>query len=307
MTFELREYQRQALEAEARHRAEHPDETRLAIVMATGLGKGTIIAERAVRAIEDPMFSGRVLILAPTDEIVSDLAARCRLMASRSEFPISVGIVKAEQDEHSADIVVASVQTLLDPGRRARIADVGLVLVDECEAYVAPQWRKVLEHFGCFARPCEHVGVGRALDSLGGHCTDCMDTGLEYGGTMATPALGFTATLERGDGASLGEVWQNVAFTRDISWGVRKGYLVQPIGHRLEIDFRSSMGFVSVPLSIDPWQQDRQLIDGMAPEKIVEKWIELAKGRPTVAFMPLVRSATALMEAFWKEDIPAGV
>ena len=43
----LYEYQQQALDAEARHRAERPDETRLAIVLPTGTGKGTILAERA--------------------------------------------------------------------------------------------------------------------------------------------------------------------------------------------------------------------------------------------------------------------
>lgn len=335
----LREYQVQALEAEARHRAEHPDETRLAIVMATGLGKGTIIAERARRHARSELE--RVLILAPTDEIVTDLAKRCELLARACDSckgsgwqsvgmeecqgckgqALTVGIVKAEQDEHAADIVVASVQTLLDPARRARITDVGLVLVDECEAYVAPQWRKVLEHYECFPTPAPHP-------------MDSFPAWINRG--PLTPALGFTATLERGDGASLGEVWQNVAFTRDISWGVRKGYLVQPIGHRLEIEPTGGAW------NSEPGVQDVQLIDALAPEKIVEKWIELAvplceecrdavdslddprflpaycekpdcatndksKIRQTVAFMPLVRSAEALRNAFMAAGVPAAV
>lgn len=304
----LRPYQEQALEAEARHRTEHPDETRLAIVMATGLGKGQIIAFRAVRFIEDPMSAGqRVLIFTHTEELVADLAARCALIAAQSEFPITVGVVKADRDEHSADIVIASVQTLLQPGRRERITDVGLVLVDECELYVAPQWRGILEHFGCFAKPCYHAGMSTALDSLGGHCTDCMDTGLEYGGTMATPALGFTATLERGDGASLGGLWQNVAFSRDISWGVRHGYLVQPVGHRLEIDFQALPDRGHHILTESSVQLDHALVDAFAPEKIVEKWIELAKDRPTIAFMPLVRSARMLALCFYDAGVPAAV
>lgn len=284
----LRDYQRQALEAEACHRAEHPDETRLAIVMATGLGKGTIIARRAVNFADNAKKPGgpwplahRVLILAPTDEIVADLAARCRLLADGCQ---EVGIVKAEQDDHAADIVVASVQTLLDPARRARITDVGLVLVDECEAYVAPQWRKVLERYGCM-RPTHH-----------------------YDDTPPTPALGFTATLERGDGASLASVWQNVCFTRDISWGVRKGFLVQPIGHRLEIELDGSeMGGGTHFTTGNDRALDMQLVEALAPEKIVEKWLELAKDRQTVAFMPLVRSAVALADAFSDAGIPAAV
>lgn len=319
MTIKLRDYQLQALAAEAQHRIDHPDETRLAIVMATGLGKGTLIAERAWRFIQDELKAirlggerelgtlRRALILAPTDEIVTDLAARCRLISG----DCIVGIVKAEYDQCDADIVVASVQTLLNPERRARIKDVGLVIVDECEAYVAPEWRKVLEHYGCF----RYVGP----------CWNPRECGGVH--PEPTPALGFTATLERGDGMSLGGVWQNVCFTRDISWGVRKGYLVQPIGYRLEINTDIHLGGLA---GID----DAALIEAMAPEKIVEKWLETAAGlcaecldavscldrpampaycpngclgqaRSTVAFMPLVRSAIALSDAFTRAGIAA--
>lgn len=286
----LRDYQEQALQAEAQHRIEHPEETRLAIVMATGLGKGMIIAARAVRAIEDPMFSGRVLVLAHTDEIVNDLAQRCRLLAGQSEFPISVGIVKAEIDETGADVVVASTQTLLSPERRARITDVGLVIVDECELYAAPEWSGVLRHYGCMMRTVPMAPMGRALESF----------------EIPTPALGFTATLKRGDGQGLGTLWQNVAFTRDISWGVRKGYLVQPVGHRLEIELDGSkMGGAEHFTTGNERALDIQLMEALAPQKIVEKWKELAPDRPTIAFMPLVRSATALRDAFRRARVRA--
>lgn len=350
----LFDHQVQALEAEAQHRIDHPEETRLAVVMATGLGKGMIIAARAVRYAEgehDRFFRAdevgvvvhggrdRVLVLAHTDEIVSDLAQRCRLLATQSEFPITVGIVKAELDETDADIVIASTQTLLSPERRARITDVGLVIVDECELYAAPEWSGVLRHFGCF-------GIQHAFRSLNGGAF-CLaqvgtpDEDMPCAYSMArhhapTPALGFTATLKRGDGQGLGTLWQNVAFTRDISWGVRKGYLVQPVGHRLEIDMGAGH-----PFSTDAVDQDWQLIENLAPEKIVEKWIELSANlcrncldavdslpegtaampswcdspdcgvnagvRPTIAFMPLVRSARALQTAFTHAGVSSRV
>lgn len=303
----LRSYQEQALEAEARHRAEHPNETRLAIVMATGLGKTIVMAERARRFhVGDGQMDGtRVLILVHTDELAQQAEAKVRLMVVDPEdaVPITVGVVKADRDETDADIIIGSVQTLLNPERRTRITGVGLVIVDECELYAAPQWSDVLRHFGCFAQECAHVGMSTALDSLGGHCTDCMDTGLEYGGTRATPLLGFTATLERSDGLGLGHIWQNVVFSRDISWGVRHGYLVQPIGHRLEID--PSPAYPVMAFAPDSTTLDDQLIEAMAPEKIVEKWLELATGRPTIAFMPLVRSARALRDAFLRQSVNA--
>lgn len=323
MIPKLRPYQEQAIAAEAQHRAEHPDETRLAIVMATGLGKGMIIAARAVRFIENPMSSGlRVLILAHTDEIITDLAKRGRLLAGQSKFPISVGIVKAESDEVSADIVIASTQTLLDPRRRERIKDVGLVLVDECELYAAPQWEGILRHYGCFGEPCLCLGCENApghqpcsygmhltwSESSGTPCTVCVATDSENmaGRTSFTPALGFTATLERGDGQGLGRIWQDVCFSRDISWGVRHGYLVQPVGHRLEIELDGSeMAGATHFTTGNATALDMQMADSIAPARIVEKWLELASDRQTVAFMPLVRSANKLRDAFRAAGIRA--
>jgi superfamily II DNA or RNA helicase len=310
MTLHLRDYQEQALAAEFRHRQEHPEETRLAIVMATGLGKTIVAAEKACRHLDRE--GSRVLILGHTDEIVSQMEAKVRVVVrSHPDAAYSVGVVKADRNEVDADIICGSVQTLAQPGRREQIKNVGLVIVDECHHATADSYQAIMHHFGCFYK------VHRDQRSV-------------------TPALGFTATLERGDGASLGGIWQNVAFSRDISWGVRKGYLVQPVGYRLEIDVSKQ------PLQRLSWNvdiADQQLVDSLAPEKIVEKWIELAANlceecrnaldhvepkcmpsycpnagcgvnagvRPTVAFMPLVRSAVKLAEAFSAAGILAAV
>jgi hypothetical protein len=167
---------------------------------------------------------------------------------------------------------------------------VGLVLVDECELYAAPQWEGILRHYGCM--------------SLDG---DSRGSDIRY----VTPALGFTATLERGDGQGLGRIWQNVCFSRDISWGVRKGYLVQPVGHRLEIDVSNPAESWPVGRTgsfLDSLSgQDEQLIESLAPERIVEKWREIAEDRPTIAFMPLVRSSVVLVTAFEDAGVPAAV
>lgn len=292
----LYDFQQQALDAEARHRVEHPDETRLVIVLPTGTGKGTILAERAARFCESDWegfdfawqagfkaFRKRALILVHTDELVNDLAARCALAVKESEFPIVVGIVKAGLDGTDADIIVASVQTLANPERRARIHDVGLVIVDECHHATADSYQAILRHFGC-------MPLGPEIDPWESQIT-------------STPALGFTATLERTDGAGLGQVWQNVVFTRDISWAVRKGFLVQPIGYRLEIE----PGTDGTSFATDAATLDTQICDSIAPERIVEKWQELAASRQTIVFAPLVRSAKAICYVFNKAGVSAAV
>lgn len=301
----LYEFQQQALDAEARHRAEHQEETRLAIVLPTGTGKGTILAERAVRFIQDAQPSmTSVLIIVHTDELVNDLASRCRLAG---QGKATVGIVKAESDETDADIIVASRQTLENPARRARIRDVGLVIVDECHiGYTA--YEPIMRHFGCFP---DYVAAERMacaeLDPPGGPFDlETREAEVEHILNDVTPALGFTATMERSDGAGLGQVWQNVVFTRDISWAVRKGYLVQPIGYRLEIEPETHQHGTS-GWSIVPGVQDEQLCDSIAPERIVEKWQELASDRQTIVFAPLVRSAKAIADAFTAAGIGSQV
>jgi superfamily II DNA or RNA helicase len=299
MTIKLRPYQEQALDAEALYRREHPDENRLVVVMATGLGKTIVMAERARRFLNkgydtpvNPLGNGRVLILVHTDELARQAEAKVRLMAGQQieglhQKPWTVGVVKAERDEVCADIVIGSVQTLANPARRERLTDVGLVIVDECHHAVSDSYQAIMRHYGCYATPPPHP-----MDSFPAFVNK---------GPL-TPALGLTATLERGDGASLGGVWHNVVFTRDISWGVRKGHLVQPVGYKLEIDLGAGH-----PFSTDGVDQDWQLIESLAPEKIVEWWQEYAKNRPTVLFAPLVRSASAFADAFAARGIMAAV
>jgi len=299
MTFALFDYQEEALAAETRHRAEHPKETRLAIVLPTGTGKAYTLCARAVRFLDSFEGTGsRVLVLVHTDELVSQLEASARYVAQQWQHggaPFTVGVVKAGRDEVDADIVIASVATLANPARMARLHDVGLVIVDECHHATAVSYQAIMRHFGCFRTLADEVGY-----TLG--------EGPEWPPLTITPALGFTATLERGDGQGLGTVWQNVAYTRDIGWAVRKGYLKQPIGYRLEIDLDGSE-----MAGADHWTTgnatalDMQIADSIAPERIVEKWIELAKDRQTIVFTPLVRSAEVIRNAFIAEGIPAAV
>jgi len=344
MTIQLRQYQLDALDAEARHRAEHPEETRLAIVLPTGAGKTITFAERARRFLAEAFNDitvfphQRVLILVHTDELTQQAYAKVKLVVGDAW---TVGIVKAERDEMDADIVIGSVATLANPERRARITDVGLVIVDECHHATAASYQAIMRHFGCMI-------AGPETGKRAGNTCICPILPRHHEGACPqgtlTPALGFTATLERGDGQGLGEIWQDVAYSRDVSWGVRKGFLVNPVGYRLEIEpgvFRARHSgdvheIADRIFSTNPADQDAQLVEGLAPERIVEKWLQLAAGlcdecleavdalnapampsycpngclgkaRPTVAFMPLVRSARMLALCFNDAGIRADV
>jgi superfamily II DNA or RNA helicase len=72
---------------------------------------------------------GRALVIAHRDELIQQAAGKLRQVAPSLE----VGIVKAEQDQHGADVVVASIQTLARQSRLARLErDFTTIVVDEC-------------------------------------------------------------------------------------------------------------------------------------------------------------------------------
>jgi superfamily II DNA or RNA helicase len=275
MTIHLRDYQSAALAARVAAETERPMENRQAIVMATGLGKTITFGAEAA---QEP---GRSLILVHTDELASQAEAKVKLMAPGR----TVGVVKAERDETGAEIIIGSVQTLANPDRRRTIKDVARLIVDECHHATSPSYVDTLKHFGGFpdfARYPSLTGIGDG-----------------FRGRHGIPVTGYTATLERGDGRSLGGVWHDVAFTRGISWAVRKGFLVPPVGYRVEIPALAYQASDSA--------MDNALVDSLAPERVVDAWLEHGQGRSTVLFAPLVRSARAFCDAFEARGISAEI
>lgn len=292
----LREYQTQALAAF--REALGPEVNRVAIEMATGLGKTVTGAQAAVDFLDSFDGAGnRVLILVPTDEICRQWVDKLEFAVARSGLPWTIGVVKATRNQPDADIVVASVQTLARPGRRHQITDVGFVIVDEAHHAVADTYKSTLEHYGVMPY-CSHA-TGYT-DGQG--CFDCYNTGFS---APPVPALGLSATLARSDGQGLGHVWQDMPFSRSLSWAIRKGYLIDLVPYTIKIP--------ELDMSSDA-ALDTSLAESIAPEVVVRAWAEHAVGNTwpmtspsTVLFAPLVKSAQAFADAFNAAGIKAEV
>ena len=257
----LRDYQHQALAARRAAATERPDENRQLIDMATGLGKTLTFGAEGARHLTERR-GGRPLALVHTDELADQAEVKVALMSKHH----SVGMVKAGRNEIDADFLIGSIQTLASAERRRQIKDVGLIIVDEAHHATSPTYQTILEHYGAFS------GV---------------------------PATGYTATPERSDGQSLAPTWHDVAFSRGISWGVRRGYLVPPVGYRVEIP---DLGYHKGDQAMD-----RALVDSVAPEAVVTEWLARASTRSTVVFAPLVESARAFRDAFLAANVSAAV
>lgn len=243
-----RSYQQECLDAIDKALIDH---TRVAAVVPTGGGKTVIFAhliERAHRA------GRKALVLVHREELAEQALAKIHSVAPH----LSVGIVKAERNEVDADVIVASVQTLVSPARREAIEGIGIVICDEAHHAVARTWMEVLEHFGCWD------GV---------------------------PAVGFTATLDRSDGKGLGDVWETVAFERDILYMIDNGYLTDVRGQQVTVD---GLDLATIARSRGDYQEG-QLGEAMmasgAAEVVADAYREHAKSRQGVLFAPTVASA----------------
>lgn len=305
----LRPYQRQAVSAFWDTLASE-DVNRVAIEMATGLGKtvtaagvvdewlrGVIDADRTGSDLFRGHRGGRVLFLVHTDELVRQTV---KTLSAVVGDRWTVGVVKALFNEVGADIVVASVQTLAQVGRREQITDVGLIVVDECHHATAASYRAILWHFGalCICLPYEAGGDGPERE-----CPEHGDRSVR-----AVPVLGLTATFARTDGAALGRVWQALPFTRSLSWAIRQGYLIDLVPYTITVP--------DITLAESQDTLDTQLAESLAPELVVQAWLDKAVDRilsnlvehpSTVLFAPRVASAHRFADAFNAAGVKAEV
>jgi superfamily II DNA or RNA helicase len=272
--LELRPYQHQAISAldaawagvrrpSAGPRS-HEAVNRPACVLPTGSGKTVIFSRLGARA---HAAGGRALFLVHRDELVTQTVAKLKMSAPGAW----IGAVKAEQNEVDADLVVASVQTLARESRRAMISQRGLMLgvADEAHHAASPSWMTTMAHFGAY-RPMDHPG--------------------------RVPWAGFTATMAREDRRGLGDVWEEIAFSRSIGQMVADGYLVKPVGRRVQVE---DLNLAKVRASRGDLQANDlgdALMDAGAPGAAARAVLEHAKDRHTAAFWPTVATAEAFVD-----------
>jgi superfamily II DNA or RNA helicase len=273
VTVRLRPYQVEAVDAA--HKGHAQGLRRPAEVLATGAGKSVILAEVARTSRHGVAGGRRVVVLAHREELVQQNAQKVRDVAP----DLRVGIVQAGSNQVAAHVISASVQTLASPGRRAQLRDVGMVIVDECHHGAARSYVDVLTHFGC-------------MDPVHG------DRGAFYSGQgAAARALGFTATMVRGDKKALGDIWQDVVYTKDTADLIADGYLVRPIGVRVRVDDLQLGKVRKVAGDYSSKGLGDAIEDSMAPKKIVEALREHAQDRQTLLFAPLVHTAEVIRDA----------
>lgn len=175
---------------------------RIIVAMATGTGK-TLTAALIIHRTLQQNPQARILWLAHTEELVNQAARTLRLF-----FPHHpIGIVMADQNESTTQIVVATVQTVSMETRFQQMGAFDFVVVDELQHSISATYLRLLRWLGVFE------SAGPRL-------------------------LGLTATPERGDGQALSKVWERVVFTFSLPEAVMRGYLadIRPVAVPLDMN-----------------------------------------------------------------------
>lgn len=265
MGFELRDYQSQALAAVEQSWADGIN--RPVVVLPTGAGKTVCFSGLIAGHIERLRAEGkRVLVLAHREELLEQAEAKIKAMVPGVWTTVLKGARGAKKHQF-AEVIVASVQTLARPARRAAVDRIGLVIVDECHRYAAKSYRDVLDHYGC------------------------MDP------KRATPTVGFTATLTRMDGG-LPDVWQSVAYQKKIHWMIKSGFLVPPVAKSIDVPGLNLATTRVTAGDLNSKDLANALEDSAAFTAIAEEWCGAAAERQTIVFMPDVATCHRMAEAF---------
>lgn len=272
----LRDYQREAIDAVFGAWSEGM--RRPAIVLPTGMGK-TVVFAHLIQEFRTSWISGqpaslgkRVIVLVHRDELADQAINKIRAVAP----DLSVGKVKADDNEIHADVMVCSVQTISRHGRLATLAAaqqrsgaVGLVITDECHHAAAASYQFVYDGFP---------------DAL---------------------QLGVTATMARGDGVGLGSQWEDVVYSRSILNGIANGHLVDVKAHNIDV---AGMDLDRVKVSKGDYQAadlGHALEDNGGDLVVAKAYREHASDRPGVVFTPTVATAELTRDALAAVGITA--
>ena len=194
----LRPYQRQCLE---RLRQRYRDgRRRLLVSLPTGTGKTVIFAQF-------PHYfrmKKRLLVLAHREELLEQARQKFHDVDPHLAVEIEQAGKRASAE---CKVVIASVPTIGRAGS-ARLAalepqDFYLIVVDEAHHAVAKSYRAIFEHFQLLASNTPRMLVG------------------------------FTATPRRGDQQGLGEIFEEIAYSRSLEEMIRGRFLCPVAGWRV--------------------------------------------------------------------------
>ena len=233
------------------------------IHLPTGVGK-TIIAAELVKRTD-----GRSLFLAHRDELIRQAYDKMSMVCPE----LSMGIVKAKENDLSKQVTIASIQTVARPNRLRELGsqNFNTIITDEAHHSVAPTYRTVFN------------AIWDRNDKDQIH-------------------LGMTATPGRMDGVGLGRCYQKIVYKKTIQEMIAAGWLCD----LRCISIKTNISLKGIKTNRNTSGEKDFSITDLANvvntsnrnDLIVESYLKHAKDRLALCFTVNVRHANDLAKVF---------
>lgn len=288
---QLRDYQEEARTAIAAGFFDMKARRQL-VVLPTGCGKTVVFAQIKRHPDVAGWLEGfsdgqrKMLVIAHREELL--LQAAEKIHAANPD--LIVDIEQADQRASAlAHVVVASIQTLEKRLDRFTPQQFRIVVIDEAHHCAARTYFKVLDYFGI----CQSPFIDRTNLNMA-----------EFVPDQTKLFVGFTATPKRGDSVGLEQVFERVAYAKDLLWMVDHGYLCRLRG--FHVSTKTDLSNVSIRRG--EFVQD-ELADAVnTPERngaIVKAWGEHCPDRKSIGFTVDVQHAKDLAAAYRQAGVAA--
>lgn len=140
-----------------------------------------------------------MLILSVGQEIV--LNPLVYFDPEKTRVGVEMANYRAMRDFPDAEVISASVQSIVNRLEDYDPEAFGTIVVDEAHHSPAPTYRKVIKYF----KPSVHL-------------------------------VGFTATPKRTDGVRLNDIYSDIVYQKDLRWAINNGRLCEPFCRKVSID-----------------------------------------------------------------------
>ncbi len=260
--IELRPYQKAA--HHALRQAFAQGQRRVIINLPTGLGKTvtglTFLFEHG----------GRWIWLCHREELIEQAARTARSLNPE----ISIGIVQAERHEPHAQLIIASVPSLIRPDRLASLGMLDGVVIDECHHAVSASYRQILE-------------------------------GLEARSAKRLPIIGLTATVERTDQIALNEVFERIVYQMPLLQAIQEGYLADIQTETVVLD----VDLDALPQSGDGDYQStalsQALLEAGVADAVADAYVTKANGMKALVFAVSVEQSRLTADSLTRRGVAA--
>lgn len=242
-------------------------------VAPTGAGK-TIMLSAVIGEMHKQNPNLKACVLAHRDELTAQNEEKFKWFNPA----ISTSIVDSYGKSWDGNVTFAMVQTLSRENNLKEMPPIDLLVVDEAHHVTAPSYKNIVEH--------------------------------AYQANPNLKLLGVTATPERGDKSSLGEVFNNCCDQIKIGELILSGNLVRPV------TFAIDMGNVTEKLKALKTRSKGDYTDDEVASildseplnsEVIRHWREKAGDRKTVIFCSNIAHARNVTNSFNTSGIPAAL